>query len=149
MAANPGPGFRDALIALIASWNIPHLEIFREPFVGSRFVGKKRYVDIVLRHREQCLGIEAKTQQTSGTAFQKLSYTLEDARRTPIPMLIVFSGQAIEADVKAMLISSGIGIEMDWSPGEGFRAEVDVLRQRIMIELHLDWLADQEARRVQ
>jgi hypothetical protein len=111
-------------------------------------VGKKRNIDIVLKYQDKTLGIEAKTQQTSGTAYQKLTYSIEDAKRTPIPTIIVFSGKAIEQDVKAQLISSGIGLEVEWSPETGFGAGLDIFKQRVMIDLQMDWLADQADKRV-
>lgn len=140
---NPGDLFRDALIEEIREWQIRDLHLYREIFVGSRFVGKKRKLDIVLQYESRYLGIEAKFQGTSGTAYQKLSYTLEDARKTPIPTIVVFSGEGIEEDVKAQLISSGRGIEVRWSESESFHSGVDVLKQRVLIELGLDWLSDQ------
>ncbi len=146
--ANPGGFFRDELIKQIKSWNITDLQIYAEVYVSSRFVGKKRNIDIVLKYHDKTLGIEAKTQQTSGTAYQKLTYSIEDAKRTPIPTIIVFSGKAIEQDVKAQLISSGIGLEVEWSPETGFGAGLDIFKQRVMIDLQMDWLADQADKRV-
>jgi len=146
--ANPGNSFKWALIEEMKQWGISDLKIYSEVYVGSRFVGMKRKLDIVLECNGASMGIEAKTQQSSGTAYQKLSYTLEDAKRSPIPTLIVFSGEQIQPDVKAMIISSGIGLEIEWSPENGFGFGRDILKQRILIELGLDWLRDQEHRRV-
>ncbi len=145
---NPGKAFKQALIEEIKKWNVNDIRIYNEPFVGSRFVGKKRKVDIVVECNGRAIGIEAKTQQTPGTAFQKLSYTIEDAKRAPIPTIIVFSGKEIQPDVKAQLISSGIGLEVEWSPEEGFGFGLDIFKQRVLIEIGLDWLRDQEANRI-
>jgi len=145
---NPGVSFRDALINKIKSWKLPKLNIYKEPYVGSRFVGKKRKMDIVLECEGKTLGIEAKTQQTSGTAYQKLSYTIQDALITPIPSIVVFSGNGIKQDVKAQLLSSGIGLEVEWSPQSGFGSGLDILKQRISIELGLEWLSDQQGKKV-
>jgi hypothetical protein len=146
--ANPGNPFKKALINEIKSWGIGNLNIYSEAFVGSRFIGQKRKLDIVLECMGKTLGIESKTQQTEGTAYQKLPYTLEDAKNTPIPTIIVFSGEEIKQDVKALLISSGIGIEVEWSPERGFGAGLDIFKQRVLIELGLPWLQDQEDRKV-
>ncbi len=145
---NPGKDFKNAIISEIIIWNIDNLHIYDEAYVGSRFVGQKRRIDIVVEYKGKTLGIEAKTQQTSGTAYQKLSYTIEDALKTPIPTLIVFSGNEIQQDVKAQLISSGIGIEIEWSPEKGFGLGLDIFKQRVLIELGLDWLKDQSNRRI-
>ena len=146
--ANPGAVFRDELIAQIKSWDLEGVDIFKEVCAGSRFVGQKRYIDIVLRKGGKSLGIEAKTQQTPGTAYQKLTYAIEDAKKTPIATIIAFSGTGIDQDVKAQLISSGIGLEVEWSPDKGFGAGLDMLKQRVMMELGLDWLSDQRDKKV-
>ncbi len=46
--ANLGNKFRDSLINMILDWNIEELKIYREPYVGSRFIGAKRKLDIIL-----------------------------------------------------------------------------------------------------
>jgi len=140
---NPGNQFKNDLIKTIISWNLPGISVYSEVWVGSRFVGAKRRLDIVIEVNNKIIGIEAKTQQTPGTAYQKLPYSLEDIRKSPIPTLIVFSGPYIQPDVKAMLVSSGFGIEIEWTPEKGFISGLDVLKQRIMIETGLDWLKEQ------
>ena len=146
--ASTGASFRDELINEIYNWKIPDLHVYKEAWVGSRFVGQKRYLDIVIECRGHTIGIEAKTQQTEGTAYQKLSYAVDDVKRAPIPSLLVFSGAGIAPDVKAQLISSGVGLEIEWEPGKGFGTGLDILRQRILMELKLNWLNGQEDKRV-
>ena len=145
---NPGASFRDELINEIFSWKIQDLHLTKEAWVGSRFVGQKRYLDMVLECRGKTLGIEAKTQQTEGTAYQKLAYATDDLKKAPIPCLLVFSGTGIAPDVKAALIGSGIGLEIEWEPGKGFGQGIDILRQRVHIELGLGWLQDQSDKKV-
>jgi len=146
--ANPGANFRDDLINEIFNWKIPDLHLYKETWVGSRFVGQKRFLDIVLECRGRTLGIEAKTQQTEGTAYQKLAYATDDLKKAPIPCLLVFSGTGIAPDVKAQLISSGIGLEIGWEPEKGFGNGLEILRQRVLIQLGLDWLQDQSDKKV-
>lgn len=141
---NFGNRFRDELINIILDWNIDGLKVYSEAYVGSRFIGSKRKLDIVIEYDNNVLGIEAKTQQTGGTAYQKLPYTLEDINRIPIPTIIVFSGDEIKQDVKALLIYSGVGIELEWNADDGFGFGVDIFKQRVLIELKLDWLQDQQ-----
>lgn len=88
-----GDRFREAIIRYIASLN-EDIEILREKPVGYRFVGTPRVLDIVLRHNGKYMGIEAKLQETAGTAYQKLNYALEDCFACPIPTIIVFAGSA-------------------------------------------------------
>lgn len=141
---NSGNKFRDSIINIILDWHFDNLNIYREPYVGSRFIGQERKLDIVLERNGNVLGIEAKLQQTSGTAYQKIPYTIEDSKKTPIPTIIVFSGDEIKQDVKALLISSGIGIEVEWDENNGFGYGIEILKQRIMIELKMNWLEDQQ-----
>ncbi len=130
--------FRDAIADYIRSWN-EDIDIVLEKIVGYRFVDTPRKVDIVLHRKGRYLGIEAKLQEGSGTAYQKLSYTIEDCLSAPIPMIIVFSGKGIKQDMKAKLISSGIGIEVGFD-GERIIDKHGILRQRVYIELGLNWL---------
>ncbi|NPV71027.1 MAG: hypothetical protein HPY55_10340 [Firmicutes bacterium] len=136
--------FRRAIVRYIGSWDAP-IGVREEKNVGYRFVGTPRKLDIVLGCRGKYLGIEAKLQEGPGTAYQKLSYTLEDARACPVPVIIVFSGSGIKDDMKAALITSGIGIEVGFKPHESDEAQDSIidhhslLRQRVYIELGLDW----------
>ncbi len=145
---NTGDIFRDALISLIKSWNINGLEIYKEPYVGQRFLGTKRNLDIVLRYNDKSLGIEVKYQKTSGTTYQKLIYSLEDCKTSPIPTIIVFAGKGIKMDVKVFLINSGWGYEVGFDGGKNSIIEgQDILKQRILMELGLNWLEDQKEKR--
>ena len=141
-----GTDFEQAVCDEIISWRIKGLEIYRQAVVGSRFVGAERKVDIVLKLNDRTLGVECKIQTTAGTTYQKLPYTIEDCKICPIPTLIVFSGDDIKPDIKTQLITSGIGIEVSWSPEEGFTGGVKILKQRVFMELGLDWLSLQERR---
>lgn len=141
---NSGDIFRDSIIYLIKSWGIKGLEIYKEPYVAERFVGNKRKLDVVLRHGDKSLGIEAKYQDSSGTAYQKLVYALEDCKVSPIKCIIVFSGKEIKPDTKAMLISSGLALEVAFDKKtKKIKSGIDILKQRILIELGLNWLEDQ------
>ena len=82
--------------------------------------------------------IEAKLQETSGSAFEKLSYALDDCMAAPIPSIIVFSGRYIRDDMKAKLISSGHGIEVGYENG-AIADRYELLKQRIYIELGMNY----------
>lgn len=153
--ASTGNNFRDALIDEIKNvWGIPGIEVYKEVWVGNRFVGTKRKLDIVLRAvaNNKTFGIEAKTQNSTGTADEKLFYALDDCKNSPIPTIIAFSGAFIGADIKSKLILSGYGVEVDinYDPVTKIITvnNSEVLRQRAMIELDLDWLYDQRQRLV-
>jgi hypothetical protein len=148
-----GDLFRDALIDEIkTNWAIPKLEVYREVWLGNRFVGKKRLLDIVLRYKDKTFGIEAKIQNSSGTADQKLFYTLDDCINSPIPTVIAFTGKEIGYDIKSKLVLSGYGIEVESQFNEMKNSvnitNTDVLKQRAKIELGLNWLDDQSSKKV-
>ncbi len=136
-----GNQFRNDLKNYIISWG-EDIEILEEKPLGWRFVGIPRKIDLILKHGDRYLGIEAKYQGGGGTVDQKLIYTLEDARSSPVPTLVVFAGE-VTRDIKAKLITSGIGMEVEYDPSapEGNRLTDthQLFRQRVYIELGLNW----------
>ncbi len=141
---NRGTRFKKAIVRYIQSFE-EKIDIVEEKIVGYRFVNTPRKIDIVLHKNGKFLGIETKLQEGSGTAYQKLSYTIEDCLKAPIPMIIVFAGNGIKEDMKAKLISSGIGIEVKFIP-DNTNPEKDtikdpyfILKQRVFIELGVNW----------
>ncbi len=91
------------------------------------------------------MAIEAKLQRTSGSAYEKLPYALEDCLASPIPTIIVFAGKEIRADIRSKLITSGIGIEVGYKLDEEGRIckivdPLKLLQQRVYIALGKNWL---------
>ena len=145
---NDGNVFRDKLAALIKSWEPDDFEVMTEKHVGLRFVNTPRKMDIIVHSKEtgKTMAIEAKVQRTSGSAFEKLSYTLDDCLASPIPTIIVFAGKQIRADMRSKLITSGIGIEVGYKlNNENHIYEIvdplNLLRQRVYIALEKDWMS--------
>lgn len=147
MSSNDGNDFRDCLAAYIESWS-NELEIKKEKHIGLRFVGTPRKLDIIIRNKSngKVVGIEAKLQRSQGTAYEKLSYALEDCKASPIPTLLVFAGNQIRMDMRSKLIMSGIGIEVGFKlDNNGKICEIvdpaNLLKQRIYMELGLNWFS--------
>ncbi len=142
--ANMGNSFRNAVEDYIKSWDEP-LEVLHEVNVGLRFVNTPRKLDIVIRNKNnnKFMAIECKLQLTSGTAFEKFSYALDDCIASPIPTILVFAGDFIRDDMKSKLIMSGHGIEIQYTEqADGSYLLSDfknLLRQRCYIELGLNW----------
>lgn len=149
---NRGHEFRDLLIGVLQSWNTPDLAVYREAWVGSRFLRGRRYVDVVVTYGTRSIGIEAKVQFGEGTADEKLFYALEDCRHAPIPMIIAFTGSHIRQDIQSQLILSGYGVEVETAVDATTQhltiLDASVFQQRVRIVLGLDWLSDQLPRRV-
>ena len=89
------------------------------------------------------MAIECKLQLTSGSAFEKFSYALDDCIASPIPTILVFAGDFIKDDMKSKFIMSGHGIEVEFfEEDEGQFILIDnrnLLKQRCYIELGLNW----------
>ena len=141
-----GNMLRDAIVKYIASWSAG-LAVKTEVNLGMRFMGTPRRIDLLVYNpkNNKAVGIECKLQQTSGTAYEKFNYALEDCLASPIPTLLVFAGNEIRMDMRSKLILSGIGIEVGYRLSEdGERIECildpgDILQQRILMELDLNW----------
>ena len=143
--SNDGNIFRDKIAELIKSWD-ENLEVLTEKHVGLRFVNTPRKLDVIVHNKVngKTMAIEAKLQRTSGSAYEKLSYALDDCLASPIPTIIVFAGKEIRADMRSKLITSGIGVEIGYKlDDEDHICEIvdplNLLRQRIYIALDMDW----------
>ncbi len=143
--ANLGNLFRDTVVQYINSWG-ENLEVLQEVNIGSRFVRTPRKLDIAIRNRDnnKSMAIECKLQLTSGSAYEKFSYALDDCIASPIPTILVFAGPFIRDDMKSKLIMSGHGIEIDFDADPDgtikvFEDPYNLLRQRCYIELGLNW----------
>lgn len=142
--ADLGSAFRDAIVDYINSWN-ESLEVLIEVNVGARFIGTPRRLDVVIRNKDnnKYIGVECKVQFTDGTAYEKLSYALDDCISAPIPAIIAFAGPKIRDDMKSKLLMSGYGIELDFDEDENkgrvLKDTNNLFRQRCYIELGLNW----------
>ena len=142
--ADLGAVFRDEIVNYINSWS-ENLEVLIEVNVGARFIGTPRRIDVVIRNKDnnKYIGIECKVQFTDGTAYEKLSYALDDCVSAPIPAIIAFAGPKIRDDMKSKLLMSGYGIELSFDEDESGNRELkdpnNLFRQRCYIELGLNW----------
>ena len=143
--ANDGNVFRDKIAELIKSWDPENLEVLTEKHVGLRFVNTPRKLDVIVKSKTtgKIMAIEAKLQRTPGSAYEKLSYALDDCLASPIPTIIVFAGKEIRSDMRSKLITSGIGVEVGYKLEENHISEIvdplNLLRQRVYIALGMDW----------
>ena len=136
---NNGNQFRHALAEYIPTWGAA-LEVVEHKYIDWRFIGTPPKLDVVVMNPANCrsMAIEAKLQESSGSAFEKLSYALDDCIAAPIPSIIVFSGKFIRDDMKAKLISSGYGIEVGFQDGRVDDRHL-LLKQRVYIELGMNY----------
>ena len=145
MPSHPnGNLLRDKIIEYIKSWKIPEIEIRKEYIFGYRITGQKRRIDIVLKNNSnnKYLGIECKFQLSSGTASEKLIYTIVDAQIVPFTVLIAFGGPQLD-NIKGELLRRGIGypFECEYNSENSITKIEDkdsLFKQRVLYELGLD-----------
>lgn len=84
------------------------LAVYREVSLGKSIIGKNRRVDVFAVHNEssKALAIECKVQTTSGTADEKIPYTLQDLAAMHVPAFVVYAGPGFSEGVLHLLRSS-------------------------------------------
>ena len=144
---NLGCSFRDAVAAYISSWGIGSIGISKEVNIGLRFIGTPRRIDLLVYNtaNNKTVGIECKLQQSPGSAYEKLSYALDDCLAAPIPTILCFAGNEIRQDMRSKLIMSGAALEVGYTLSDDGSSIVDILdpaelfKQRVLMELELPW----------
>jgi hypothetical protein len=104
-----GNEYADLVAAYITrSYGGRGLVVYREVSLGKSIIGKNRRVDILAIDdaSSRALGIECKYQATSGTADEKIPYTLQDLGALHIPAFAVYAGEGFSVGVLHMLQAS-------------------------------------------
>lgn len=63
--------------------------------------------------QRRTLGIECKFQKSSGSADEKVYATLQDIDAWPIRGIICFDGPGFREHIRAALLASGKGVELE------------------------------------
>lgn len=106
-----GDEYANLIAAYVAAnYSDRGLAVYREVPLGKTIIGKNRRVDIVCLHRasSQLLALECKYQNVSGTAEEKIPYTLSDLRAMHVPAFAVYAGDGFSQGVLHMLQASEI-----------------------------------------
>jgi hypothetical protein len=84
------------------------LSVYREVPLGKSIIGKNRRVDVFAVHdaSAKALAIECKVQTSTGTADEKIPYTLEDLAAMHVPAFVVYAGTGFSDGVLHMLRSN-------------------------------------------
>jgi hypothetical protein len=84
------------------------LAVYREVSLGKSIIGKNRRVDVFAVHSEssKALAVECKVQSTTGTADEKIPYTLQDLAAMHVPAFVVYAGAGFSDGVLHLLRSS-------------------------------------------
>lgn len=135
---NNGNNFRHALAEYIRGWG-EGLAVEEEKYIGWRFIGTPRKLDIVIMNPQNALhGHRGQAPGDQRFGFREAELRPGRLYGGPIPSIIVFSGRYIRDDMKAKLISSGHGIEVGYENG-AIADRYELLKQRIYIELGMNY----------
>ncbi len=106
-----GNDYANLIAAYLTKNYGPHgLVVYREVSLGKSIIGKNRRVDVFAMHTasSRAMAVECKYQSTSGTADEKLPYTLNDLAAMHIPAFVVYAGTGFSDGVLHMLRSSPV-----------------------------------------
>ena len=104
-----GNEYRKRIAAyLVSAYWERGVRVYEEINVGTSIIGKQRRVDLFVLHPEsnRALAIECKYQDTSGTADEKIPYTLQDLVALRMPSALVYAGVGFSEGVLHLLQSS-------------------------------------------
>ncbi|HVW30182.1 MAG TPA: PD-(D/E)XK nuclease superfamily protein [Polyangiaceae bacterium] len=84
------------------------IQVFEEVNLGTSIIGKQRRVDLfVLQPQERkAFALECKYQDVSGTADEKIPYTLQDLAALRMPSAVAYAGVGFSEGVLHLLQSS-------------------------------------------
>ena len=91
--------------------------VYTEVPLGYTVIGKRRKMDLLVIEQQtgRVLAIECKSQDTQGTADEKIPYTLADLQSLgrSLPAIVVYRGEAWSKGIEHMLESSPIAVRCD------------------------------------
>lgn len=90
---------------IISNFGNRSIDVYSEVRIGKSIIGKNRTVDLLILDRigNRALALECKLQLTSGTADEKIPYTLKDAESMQMDKYVVYGGQGWSKGVRHML----------------------------------------------
>ncbi len=103
-----GKEYADLIAAYLSkNYGASGLCVYREVSLGKSIIGKNRKIDILAVHKSssRALGIECKYQGVSGTADEKIPYTLDDLEAMHVPAFVAYAGAGFSVGVVHMLES--------------------------------------------
>lgn len=106
-----GPSYSNLVAAYIQqNFSGRNITVYREVPLSKTVIGKKRVVDLFLIEEDtkRAFAIECKFQNVSGTADEKIIYSLENmaALRNSIPGCLVYAGEGWSKGILHLLEAS-------------------------------------------
>jgi hypothetical protein len=95
---------------LAAAYGARGLRVYEEVAIGTSIIGKQRRIDLLAISSAslEALAIECKYQDQSGTADEKIPYTLQDLHALRVPSVVVYAGGGFSEGVLHLLQGSEI-----------------------------------------
>ncbi len=95
---------------VLAAHSARGIQLFEEVPLGTSIIGKQRRVDLLVLEpvTGRALVLECKYQDSSGTADEKIPYTLQDLQALRVPSVVVYAGQGFSEGVLHLLQSSSL-----------------------------------------
>lgn len=84
------------------------VKIYPEIYMGKSIIGKNRRVDLLVLDESQnkAIALECKCQNVSGTADEKVPYTLKDSEAMQMDAYVVYGGEGFSKGITHMLEAS-------------------------------------------
>lgn len=81
------------------------VKVYSEIFMGKSIIGKNRRVDLLVvdENQNKAIAIECKYQSVSGTADEKVPYTLNDSKAMQMDAYVVYGGDGFSKGITHML----------------------------------------------
>jgi hypothetical protein len=98
---------RIASYVVAAYWD-RGIQVYDEVNMGTSIIGKQRRMDLFVLHPQSggAIALECKYQDSSGTADEKIPYTLQDLAALRVPSCVVYAGSGFSEGVLHLLQSS-------------------------------------------
>jgi hypothetical protein len=93
-----------------ANFSSRGIVVYSEIYMGKSIIGKNRRVDLLVLDKSQgkAIAIECKCQNVSGTADEKVPYTLQDSEAMQMDAYVVYGGEGFSKGITHMLEASEI-----------------------------------------
>jgi len=137
-----GNTYRDRVAKYIHDKFAPQgLVVYTEVPLGKTIIGKRRRLDIFLRHETSSLamGLECKYQASSGTTDEKIPYALADLEAMWIPGCLVYAGNGWSQGVLHTLEGSRNAVYCDPKATSGKRTNSTVELDHVLASVFGLW----------
>jgi len=104
---------------IAANFKSRGIKVYTEVYMGKSIIGKNRRVDILVVNEKQntAVALECKYQSVSGTADEKIPYTLEDSKLMQMDAYVVYGGCGFSKGITHMLEANELACHAEPTDG--------------------------------